>query len=54
MSIKKKEQTYYKPVRVNNFWRNSFIEYINSNGGKNKILPVEEYLNKSSPYLKGI
>ena len=43
-SMKKKEENYYKPVRVNNFWRNNYI--YKSNGDKNKILSVEEYLNK--------
>ena len=48
----KEEENYYKPVRVNNFWSNNYIEY-KSNGDKNKI-SVEEYLNKIRPYLKGI
>ena len=41
----KEEENYYKPVRVNNFRRNNYIEY-KSNDDKNKILSVEEYLNK--------
>ena len=49
----KEEENYYKPVRVNNFRRNNYIEY-KSNGDKNKILSVEEYLNKIWPYLKDI
>ena len=49
----KEEQSYYKPVRVSNFWSNNYIEYRSSNG-KNRILSVEEYLNKIRPYLKGI
>ena len=40
-------------MRLNNFWRNNYIEY-KSNSDKNKILSVEEYLNKIRPYLKGI
>ena len=35
-----KEQKNYKPVRVNNFWSNNYIEY-KSNGDKNKTLSVE-------------
>ena len=47
------EESYYKPVRVSNFWSNNYIEY-ESNGERNKELSVEEYLNKNSPYLKYI
>ena len=49
----KEEENYYKPVRVNNFWSDNYIEH-KSNGDKNKILSVEEHLNKIRPYLKGI
>ena len=49
----KEEENYYKPVRLNNFQSNNYIEY-KSNGDKNKILSVEEYLNKIWPYLKDI
>ena len=41
----KGEENYYKPVRVNKFWSNNYIEY-KSNGDKNKILSIEEYLDK--------
>ena len=44
------EENYYKLVRVNNFWSNNHIEY----ESKNKTPSVEEYINKVSPYLKGI
>ena len=37
------EEKYYKPVRVSNFWSNSYTEY-ESNGDRNKALSVEEYL----------
>ena len=40
-------------MRVNNFWSNNYIEY-KRNDDKNKILSVEEYLNKIKPYLRGI
>ena len=49
----KEEENYDKPVKVNIFWSNNYIEY-KSNGDKNKILSVEEYLNNIRPYLKGI
>ena len=49
----KVEENYYKPIRVNNIWSNNYIEY-KSNGDKNKILSIEEYLNKIRPYLNGI
>ena len=45
------EQNYYKPMRVNNFWSNKFIEY-ESNGYRNKTLSFEEYLNKHSSHHK--
>ena len=45
----KEEENYYKPVRVNNFWSNNYIEH-ESNGYRNKTLSVEEYLNKVSRY----
>ena len=40
-------------VRVNNFLSNNYIEY-KSNGDKNRILSVEEYLDKVMPCLKDI
>ena len=49
----KEEENYYKPVRVNTFWSNNYIEY-KSNGDKNKILSVEEYLDKIRPHSKDI
>ena len=30
----KEEENYYKPVRINNFWINNYIEY-KRNGDKN-------------------
>ena len=42
------EENYYKPVRVGNFSSNNYIEY-ESNGGRNKTLSIEEYLNKTRP-----
>ena len=40
------QENYYKPVRVNNFSSNNYIEH-ESNGDRNKTLSVELYLNKS-------
>ena len=37
------EENYYKPVRVSNFWIKNYIKY-ESNGDRNKTLPVEECL----------
>ena len=45
------EEDYYTPVRVSNFWINSYIEY-ESNNGRNKTLSFEEYLNKIRTILK--
>ena len=49
----KEEENYHKPERVNNFWSNNYIEY-ESNDDRNETLSVEEYLNRSRPYLKDI
>ena len=48
-----KKKRNNKPVRVNNFWSNNYIEY-ESNGDMNKTLSDKKYLNKVRPYLKGI
>ena len=55
MNLSKHEEgeNYYKPVRLNNFWSNNYIEY-KSNGDKNRIISVKEYLDKIRPYLKDI
>ena len=45
------EKNYFKPVRVNNFWNNNYIEY-KSNGNRNKAVSVEEYIHKIISYLK--
>ena len=47
------EESYHKPVRVNNFWINNYIEY-ESNRDRNRTMSVEEYLNKIRLYLKDI
>ena len=47
------DENYYKPARVSTFWSNNYIEY-KRNSDRNKILSVEEYLNKIRPFLKDI
>ena len=47
------KENYYKPVRVSDFWSNSYNE-CKSNGDRNKTLSVEEYFNIITPYLKDI
>ena len=50
---KKEEENHHKLEKVNNCWNNNYIEY-KSNSDKNKILLVEEYLNKIRPYLRDL
>ena len=49
----KSEEDYYKPIRVDNFWNNNSIEY-ESNADGNKTLLIEQFHNKTRPYLKDI
>ena len=49
----KEEDNYHKTVRVNNFWTDNCVEY-ESNGDRNKIPYVEEYLSKIRSYSKDI
>ena len=51
LEYENEEENYYKPVRVNNFWSNNYIEY-KSNNGKSRIACVEEYLDKIRSNLK--
>ena len=39
------EETCYRPKRVNNSWSNNCVKY-ESNGGKNRTLSLDKYLNK--------
>ena len=48
-----KEEYFYKPVRVGNFWSDNYVKY-KGNADTNKTLPVEEYLSKIKPYFKDI
>ena len=47
------EQDYYERKRVINFWNNNYMKY-ESNGGKNRNLSLDEYLNKIESYLRNI
>ena len=44
-NIKNLFEEYYKPVRVNNFWSNNYIEY-KSNGDKFKHYQLKNILIK--------
>ena len=43
--FEKEESNYYAALRVDNFWKNYYIE---------KESKKEEYVNKTIPYLKGL
>ena len=47
------DEGYYKPERVSNFWSNNYIE-CESNGDKNRNLSLDEYLDKTEPYLSNM
>ena len=49
----KLEEDYYEPKRVSNFWNNNYIEY-DSNGDKNRNLPLDRFLIKIKSYLRNI
>ena len=42
--IEHEEESYYKPVWVNNFWGNNYNEY-ESDRDRSKTLSINEYLN---------
>ena len=44
------QQYYFKSVRVCNFHSVNYIKY-ESNGDRNKTLPIKENLDKIKPYL---
>ena len=50
--FKHEKADYYKPVRINNFWNNNYIEY--KTKGDRKTLSVKKYFHKIRPYLKDI
>ena len=47
------EDNYYGPVRTNHFFHSNHIEY-ESNGDKDKILSIKEYLHIIRQYLRDI
>ena len=47
------EEDCYEPLRASNAFNNNYIEY-ESNGDKDKILSVKEYLNMIRQYLSDI
>ena len=48
-----KEEDYYEPKKVSNFWNNNYIEY-ESNSDKSRNLPLDEYPNKIETQLRNI
>ena len=52
-SLFEKKEDYYEPKRVSSFWNNNYIGY-ESNGNKNRILSLDEYLNTIKPCLRNI
>ena len=50
--FKHEKADYYKPVRINNFRNNNYIEY--KTKGDRKTLSVKKCLHKIRPYLKDI
>ena len=48
-----KEEDYYEPKRVGNFWNTNYVAY-ESNVDKNINLSLDEYLNKIETYLRNI
>ena len=47
------DKYYYKPIIVNSAFSNNHIQYENK-GDKDKILTVDEYLDRIRPYLVDI
>ena len=52
-TIVKKEDDYYKPIQIGNFWNNIHIRYERSDK-RNKNLPVNKYLDEIKLYLRDI
>ena len=48
--INENDEDYYKPILVGSF-KKCYKKY-ESRGNKNKILSIEQYLNKIIPHLK--
>ena len=47
------DEDYYKPIRIGNAFSSNYIEY-KSNGDKDKILLIKEYLDMIRPYLNDL
>ena len=47
------EEDYFKPIRIGNAFSNNYIKY-ESNGDKDKILSIKEYLDMIRQYLRDI
>ena len=47
------KEDYYKPIRISNNFSSNYIED-ESNGHKEKTLPIKEYLNEIKPYLSNM
>ena len=45
------KKSHWKPIRVSNFYSDSYIEY-ELNDAKNKTLSIKEYLDEIKPYLE--
>ena len=46
--FEKENESYYKSVRIGNFWSKKYIKY-ECNGDRNKTLLLREYLDKIRP-----
>ena len=44
------DEDYYNPIKTGNAFSSNYIEY-ESNGDKDKILLIKEYLDIIKPYL---
>ena len=51
MTLFEQDDGYYKPLRIGNFWNNSYIKF-ESSASKNKNLSVKEYLDKIKLYMR--
>ena len=50
-NLSEQKEDRYKPVRVENFCSDNYIEY-ESNGDENEILSIKEHLDEIKPYWK--
>ena len=47
------KEDYYEPKNIKGFFNDKYVEY-ESNGDKDKILSIEDYLNMIRQYLSNI